>query len=33
MTFAYWTAFTVDGVPTLWMITYLVDPVAVPVSS
>ena len=31
MTFAYWTAFTVDGVPKLWMITYLVDPVAVPV--
>ena len=31
MTFAYWSAFTVDGVPKLWMITYLVDPVAVPV--
>jgi hypothetical protein len=31
MTFAYWTAFTVDGIPRLWMITYLVDPVAVPV--
>jgi hypothetical protein len=31
MTFAYWTAFTVDGVPTLWMITYLVDPVVIPI--
>jgi hypothetical protein len=32
MTFAYWSIFTVDGVPELWMVTYVVDPVVVPVA-
>lgn len=32
MTFAYWSTFTVDGVPELWMVTYVVDPVVVPVA-
>jgi len=32
MTLAYWPAFTVDGVPTLWMVTYVVDPIVVPVA-
>jgi hypothetical protein len=27
MTFVYWPRFTVDGVPWLWMTTYVVDPV------
>jgi hypothetical protein len=31
MTFVYWTSFTAGGVPRLWMITYLADPVVVPV--
>ena len=32
MTLAYWATFTVAGVPELWMITYVVDPVVVPVA-
>jgi hypothetical protein len=32
MTFAYWARFTVAGVPKLWMLTYVVDPVVVPVA-
>ena len=30
MTFAYWEEFTTDGVPWIWMFTYLVDPVVAP---
>jgi hypothetical protein len=26
MTFAYWAQFTVDGIPRLWLTTYVVDP-------
>ncbi len=32
MTLAYWTKFTVAGVPKLWMLTYVIDPIVVPVS-
>jgi hypothetical protein len=32
MTLVYWTDFTVGGVPELWMLTYVVDPVVVPVA-
>lgn len=31
MTVAYWSDFTVDGVPWLWMFTYVADPILVPV--
>ncbi|MGB9377216.1 MAG: hypothetical protein WCB04_06845 [Mycobacteriales bacterium] len=30
MTLVYWRQFTVDGVPKLWMITYIADPVLAP---
>ncbi|MDP9240224.1 MAG: hypothetical protein M3O55_06225, partial [Actinomycetota bacterium] len=30
MTFVYWQQFTVDGVPKLWMFTYIVDPLLAP---
>lgn len=30
MTFAYWGEFTRDGIPWIWMFTYLVDPVIAP---
>ncbi len=32
MTLGYWASFTVGGVPKLWMLTYVVDPVVVPVA-
>lgn len=32
MTLAYWRDFTVGGVPKLWMLTYVVDPIVVPVA-
>jgi hypothetical protein len=32
MTFAYWRDFTVGGVPKLWMLTYVVDPIVVPIA-
>src|SRR3954451_2209202 len=32
MTFAYWPEFTVGGVPKLWMLTYVVDPIVVPIA-
>lgn len=32
MTLVYWDAFTVGGVPKLWMLTYVVDPIVVPVA-
>ena len=32
MTFAYWSRFTTDGVPWLWMTTYVVDPIVVPIA-
>ena len=32
MTFVYWHAFTVDGIPWLWLITYIADPIVAPVA-
>jgi hypothetical protein len=32
MTVAYWPDFTVGGVPKLWMLTYVVDPIVVPIA-
>ncbi len=32
MTFAYWREFTVGGIPKLWMLTYVVDPIVVPIA-
>jgi hypothetical protein len=32
MTFAYWARFTAAGVPKLWMLTYVVDPILVPIA-
>lgn len=32
MTFVYWHAFTVDGTPWLWLITYIVDPIVAPLA-
>lgn len=32
MTFAYWEAFTTDGVPWVWLVTYLVDPLLAPLA-
>jgi hypothetical protein len=32
MTLAYWRDFTVGGVPKLWMLTYVVDPIVVPIA-
>jgi hypothetical protein len=32
MTFAYWQAFTRDGVPWVWLVTYVVDPLLAPLA-
>ena len=32
MTFVYWQAFTQDGVPWVWLVTYIVDPVLAPLA-
>jgi hypothetical protein len=32
MTFAYWEEFTTDGVPWLWLFTYIVDPILAPLA-
>ena len=32
MTFAYWDEFTMDGVPWVWLFTYVVDPLLAPLA-
>ena len=32
MTFAYWEEFTTDGVPWLWLFTYIVNPILAPLA-
>ena len=32
MTFVYWEEFTTDGVPWLWLFTYIVDPILAPLA-
>jgi hypothetical protein len=32
MTFVYWQEFTEDGVPWIWLITYIVDPLLAPLA-
>ena len=32
MTFGYWEEFTTDGVPWLWLFTYIVDPILAPLA-
>jgi hypothetical protein len=32
MTFAYWETFTKDGIPWLWLFTYIVDPLLAPIA-
>ena len=32
MTFAYWEEFTVNGVPWLWLFTYIVNPILAPLA-